>query len=327
MIPYSFLDLAIISEGNSTEQTLKNSVTTAQLAEETGYKRYWFAEHHNMQSVASSATSVLIGHIAGNTKKIRVGSGGVMLPNHSPLVIAEHFGTLASLYPDRIDLGLGRAPGTDQLTAAALNSNFQENVRRFPENVLKLQQYFSARNANSQVRAFPGEGTDVPIWILGSSTDSAYLASELGLPYAFASHFSPAQMLPAFDIYANNCQSKGHDVYKMACVNIVIAETEEDANRIATSLYLKFLGLIRNQRSFLPPPVASMDDIWEPMEEQYVRNMAACSFIGTKESVKPKLKSFIEQFNLSEIMATSSIYSLDDKLYSMKAFSELMKEL
>lgn len=324
MIPYSFLDLAIISEGNDIPQTLENSVKTAQIAEKTGYTRYWFAEHHNMKSVASSATSVLIGHIAGKTSKIRVGSGGIMLPNHSPLVIAEHFGTLASIYPDRIDLGLGRAPGTDQLTANALNPNFIENVRNFTENVQKLQLYLSDRNSNSAVRAIPGEGTDVPIWILGSSTDSAYLASSLGLPYAFASHFAPAQMVPAFDIYNHNYESAENNPKKMACVNVIIAPTLEEAERIATSFYRMFLGMIRNQRGYLQPPVDSMEGVWEPMEEEYVRKMTHCSFIGTKETVKTEISQFIKQLNLSEIMVTSPVYNLEDKLYSIEAFSEVM---
>lgn len=327
MIPYSFLDLAIVSEGTTISQTLDNSVKTAQLAEKSGYTRYWFAEHHNMKSVASSATSVLIGHIAGNTSTIRVGSGGVMLPNHSPLVIAEHFGTLASLYPGRIDLGLGRAPGTDQITAAALNPDFLNNVRNFPENVQKLQLYFSDRNANAQVRAIPGEGTDVPIWILGSSTDSAYLASSLGLPYAFASHFAPAQMVPAFDIYNHNYQSGGQPSRKMACVNVIIAPTEQESERIATSFFRMFLGMIRNQRGYLQPPIDSMNGIWDPMEEEYVRKMTACSFIGTKETVKAEIKQFIQRFNLNELMITTPVYSIEDKLYSIEAFSEAMNEL
>lgn len=327
MIPYSFLDLAIVSEGNDISQTLENSVKIAQAAEKSGYTRYWFAEHHNMKSVASSATSVLIGHIAGKTSTIRVGSGGIMLPNHSPLVISEHFGTLAALYPNRIDMGLGRAPGTDQITAAALNPNFLENVRHFPENVQKIQQYLSGKNANAQVRAIPGEGTDIPIWMLGSSTDSAYLASSLGLPYAFASHFAPAQMTAAFDIYTNNYQSKEHSPKKMACVNVIIAPTTEEAERIATSFYQMFLGMIRNQRGYLQAPVDTMEGIWDPAEEAYVRQMTYCSFIGTKETVKAEISRFIDRFNLSEIMTTSPVYSLEDKLYSIESFSEVMNSL
>lgn len=250
-----------------------------------------------------------------------------MLPNHSPLVIAEHFGTLASLYPNRIDLGLGRAPGTDQLTANALNPNFLENVRNFPENVRKLQLYLSDRNANAQVRAIPGEGTDIPVWILGSSTDSAYLASSLGLPYAFASHFAPAQMVPAFDIYNHNYQSKENSPKKMACVNVIIASTTQEAERIATSFYRMFLGMIRNQRGYLQPPIDSMEGVWEPNEEAYVRQMTSCSFIGTKETVKTEISQFIKRFNLSEIMITSPVYDIGDKLLSIEAFADVMKEI
>ncbi len=325
MIPYSFLDLAIVSEGKNIPQTLQDSVRTAQLAEHCGYTRYWFAEHHNMPSVASSATSVLIGHIASKTEKIRVGSGGIMLPNHSPLVIAEHFGTLGSLFPGRIDLGLGRAPGTDQTTAMALNPNFFENVRKFPESVMAIQKYLSKHNSTSQVRAIPGEGVEIPMWMLGSSTDSAYLASELGLPYAFASHFAPAQMIKAFNIYQNNCYQNDFTPYKLACVNVIIADTDEHAEFLATTLYQKFLGLIRNTRSYLPAPVANMD--WLPQEEEYVKNMAACSFIGSKETVKAQLRTFIKQLDLQEIMATASIYDLDDKCKSMKYFADVMSEL
>ncbi len=328
MIPYSFLDLAYVCEDSTITETFENSVKTAQQADKTGYTRYWFAEHHNMKSVASSATSVLIGHIAGETKNIRVGSGGIMLPNHSPLVIAEHFGTLASLYPNRIDLGLGRAPGTDQLTAFALNPNFFENARNFPENVLTLQRYFSEENQNANVRAFPGEGADVPIWILGSSTDSAFLASTLGLPYAFASHFAPAQMQRAFEIYTQNFKSDmGQQPKKLACVNVIIADSIPEANRLATSFYRMFLGIIRNERNFMQPPVDSMDDIWNVNEEAHIRQMTSCSFIGTKETVKREISRFIEKHEIDEVMISAPIYHLEDKLYSIEAFAQVMKEL
>ena len=201
-IPFSILDLAPITEGNDASATFKNSLRLAQRVEELGYQRYWLAEHHNMASVASSATSVLIGYIAGGTKTIRVGSGGIMLPNHAPLVVAEQFGTLASLYPGRIDLGLGRAPGTDQITARALRRNYMESAQDFPDDVIALQTYFSKENSTSKVRAIPGEGLDIPIWILGSSTDSARLAAHLGLPYAFASHFAPTQFTTAIELIA-----------------------------------------------------------------------------------------------------------------------------
>ena len=327
MIPYSFLDLALVCDNNTITQTFENSVKTAQLADQSGYSRYWFAEHHNMKSVASSATSVLIGHIAGQTETIRVGSGGIMLPNHSPLVIAEHFGTLASLYPNRIDLGLGRAPGTDQLTAQALHPNFFENAQQFPLNVARLQQYFSSDNSTSKVRAFPGEGVDVPLWILGSSTDSAHLASSLGLPYAFASHFAPAQMERAFEIYHQNFNgdTSGLTPKKLACVNVIIADTVAEAERLATSFYRMYLGIIRNERNYMEPPVATMEGQWNEMEEAHVKQMTACSFIGTQATVKQEIEEFIHYFKIDEIMITSPVYELSAKLKSIKTFAEIMQ--
>ncbi|RZL19149.1 MAG: LLM class flavin-dependent oxidoreductase, partial [Pedobacter sp.] len=225
--PYSVLDLATVIEGKTPADTFRHSLDLAQHVEDWGFNRYWLAEHHNMISVASSATSVVIGHIAGGTKKIRVGSGGIMLPNHSPLVIAEQFGTLESLFPGRIDLGLGRAPGTDQVTAMAIRGERFNGANDFPKDVLKLKQYFSADNAKSSVRAIPGEGLDIPIWILGSSTDSAHLAAALGLPYAFASHFAPAQFLTAIDIYRKEFKPSAQlaEPYVLACVNVVAADT------------------------------------------------------------------------------------------------------
>lgn len=326
MIPYSFLDLAHVCEGSTITETFEKSVQTARLADRLGFTRYWFAEHHNMKSVASSATSVLIGHIAGKTSRIRVGSGGVMLPNHSPLVIAEHFGTLASIYPNRIDLGLGRAPGTDQLTAQALNPNFFENVRNFPENILLLQQYLSSDNSGSNVRAFPGEGTEVPLWILGSSTDSAYLAAALGLPYAFASHFAPTQMQRAFEIYTANFSNKENQPYRLSCINVIIADSVQQANRLATSFYRMFLGIIRNERNYMQPPVDSMDNLWNVNEEAHIRQMTSCSFIGTKETVKRELSRFIEKFQINEIMVSVPVFDIGDKLKSIGLFSEVINE-
>lgn len=325
MIPYSFLDLAHVNEGQAIGQTFKNSEKIAQAAEELGFTRYWFAEHHNAKSVASSATSVLIGHIAGKTSKIRVGSGGIMLPNHSPLVIAEHFGTLAELYPDRIDLGLGRAPGTDQNTARYINPNFIENSQKFPERVQELQLLLSDNN-QSRIHAYPGEGTNVPLWILGSSTDSAYLAAKLGLPYAFASHFAPAQLVPAFDIYVNNSLQNGYSPKKAAAINVIIAETDEKAQKIATTMYQTFLGLVRNNRYFLKPPIESMDGVWSPEEEMHVKKMLSCSFIGSKETVSNNLNQFIKDLKPDELIITASAYHLADKLYSIKHFAEVMNE-
>ncbi|MEO5909051.1 MAG: LLM class flavin-dependent oxidoreductase, partial [Ginsengibacter sp.] len=237
-IPFSILELATVSEGSTPAETFVKNLELAQRAEEYGYKRFWLSEHHNMVSVASSATSVLIGYIAAGTSTIRVGSGGIMLPNHSPLAVAEQFGTLESLYPRRIDLGLGRAPGTDQLTAMALRGDFFNNANEFPQNVMKLQTYFSKENSSAKVRAIPGEGLDVPIWILGSSTDSAQLAGVLGLPYAFASHFAPAQFFAAIDLYRKTFRpSKNLDKpYVLSCVNVIAADTDAEAEKLATSL-------------------------------------------------------------------------------------------
>ncbi|MFA5573694.1 MAG: LLM class flavin-dependent oxidoreductase [Brumimicrobium sp.] len=327
MIPFNYLDLANVSENDTLEETFKNSVKIAQTVEENGFSRIWFAEHHNTVTVASSATSILIGHIAGKTKTIRVGSGGVMLPNHSPLVIAEQFGTLATLYPNRIDLGLGRAPGTDQLTARYINPNFRENAIQFPERLRDLQQFLSKDNASSMIRAIPGEGTEVPIWILGSSTDSAYLASTVGLPYAFASHFAPAQMKMALDIYENNSIKKGFKPHKMIAINIVIGETNKDAERIATSMYRMFLGLFRNERKPIQPPIETMEGFWSKEEEFQVKNMLKCSFIGDKNKVKKELEEFIEEYKPDELIITAPAFSLEDKIYSVTEFAKIMRSI
>lgn len=326
-IPYSVLDLATVIEGKTPIDTFKNSLVLAQLAEKLGYTRYWLAEHHNMISVASSATSVLIGYIAGGTQSIRVGSGGIMLPNHSPLVIAEQFGTLASLYPDRIDLGLGRAPGTDQVTAMAIRGSRFNAANDFPEDVQQLQDYFSDDNMNSQVRAIPGEGLDIPIWILGSSTDSARLAAAKGLPYAFASHFAPAQFLTAINIYRQNFKPSEtlKAPYVISCVNVVAADTDEEANRLVTSLLQFFMGVVTGRRRLLQPPVDSMDEIWNQQEAEAVGQMLGCSFIGSPETIREDLQSFMDQTQVDEIMVTSHIYDQQARLHSYELFSEIIK--
>lgn len=325
-IPYSVLDLATVVAGKTPVDTFKNSLILAQRAEELGYTRYWLAEHHNMISVASSATSVLIGHIAGGTKTIRVGSGGIMLPNHSPLVIAEQFGTLASLYPGRIDLGLGRAPGTDQVTAMAIRGTRFNAANDFPEDVEKLQEYFSEDNMNSQVRAIPGEGVDVPIWILGSSTDSARLAAAKGLPYAFASHFAPAQFLTAINIYRQNFKPSEHlkAPYVISCVNVVAADTDDEANRLVTSLLQFFMGVVTGRRRLLQPPVDSMDGIWNAQEAEAVSQMLGCSFIGGPETVKEDIQAFIDQTQVDEVMVTSHIFDPQARIHSYELFAEIM---
>lgn len=328
-IPFSFLDLAVIGAEKSTKETLNNVLATAQHAEELEYKRFWLAEHHNMPHIASSATAVLIGYVAGGTAKIRVGSGGIMLPNHPPLVIAEQFGTLESLYPNRIDLGLGRAPGTDQVTAMALRRNDTMSANFFPQQIQELKTFFSATNAEAKVRAFPGEGLDVPFWILGSSTDSAYLAAELGLPYAFASHFAPDQIQMAGKIYRNNFKPSAQleKPYFMPCVNAILADSTHEAEQLATSFYRMFLGIIRNDRKPLQPPIESMQGVWTVQEEAAVYNMTACSFIGTKEEMLPELNRFCEVLEVDELMITTPIYDYEKRKYSMKLFAEVMQDL
>jgi luciferase family oxidoreductase group 1 len=327
-IPISVLDLATVIEGKTPTDTFKSSLDLAQHAEQWGYTRYWLAEHHNMISVASSATSVVIGHIAGGTKTIRVGSGGIMLPNHSPLVIAEQFGTLESLFPGRIDLGLGRAPGTDQVTAMAIRGERFNSANNFPQDVQKLQTYFSAENRTSKVRAIPGEGLDIPIWILGSSTDSAHLAAAMGLPYAFASHFAPAQFLAAIKLYRSNFKPSKYlqEPYIISCVNVVAADTEAEANRLATSLYQMFRGIITGQRTLLPPPIDNMEDILNEYEAEQVNQMLACTFVGTKQSIREDMQSFLAQTGVDEIMVTAHIFDHQAKLHSYQLFAELMQE-
>ena len=317
-IPLSILDLAPITAGNSAEATFKNSLLLAQRAEELGYHRYWLAEHHNTESVASSATAVLIGYIAGGTTTMRVGSGGVMLPNHAPLVVAEQFGTLASLYPGRIDLGLGRAPGTDQLTAMALRRNRIESVHDFPEDVIALQNYFSKENSTAKVRAIPGEGLDIPIWILGSSTDSARLAALLGLPYAFASHFAPTQFIAAMDIYRNTFRPSKYldNPYMMACINVIAADTDGEAERLVTSFYQLALGLVTGMRKPLQPPVDNMDNLWNEYQEAMVKQMMLYTFVGGKDKINNELSLFQQQTQLDEMMVTSHIYDPGARIHS-----------
>ena len=289
-ISYSVLDLATVVEGHTVADSYHNSLEIARNAESLGYKRYWFAEHHNMISVASSAPSILIGYIAGGTKTIRVGSGGVMLPNHAPLIVAEQFGTLASLYPGRIDLGLGRAPGTDQVTAMAIRGENFNASHYFPQDVESLINFFSAENNTAKVRAIPGEGLDVPIWILGSSTDSARLAAAMGLPYAFASHFAPNYFLEAIALYRKNFKPSRHlsEPYVMACVNVVAADTDAEAERLSTSVKQMFMGIVTGKRKLLQPPVDNMDTIWNVFEKEAVMGMMTYAFIGGPEKLKKR---------------------------------------
>ena len=325
----SVLDLAPVKQNKSLNETFDDSLSLAKTVERLNYKRFWLAEHHNIKSIASSATSVLIGFIANGTEKIRVGSGGIMLPNHSSLVIAEQFGTLESLFPGRIDLGVGRAPGTDGVTAKALGRNPLNINQHFPQQIQELQQYFSVANSKSAVRAIPGEGLDIPIYILGSSTDSAWLAAKTGLPYAFAGHFAPDMMSTAFEIYRNNYEpsEKFPEPYLIACVNGIAAETDEEAKKLANTLYQAFTNIIRDDRKPFSPPVEDIDEIWNSMEKAHVLRMLRYSFIGSGKTIKNQIQEFQEQFDVDEIMIMSHIYDLDAKLKSYAIFRNVVDEL
>ncbi len=326
---YSFLDLVYVKENKTVQDAFAELKATAQQADRLNFKRYWLAEHHNMEGVASNATSVLMGYVAENTRKIRVGSGGVMLPNHSPLAVTEQFGTLAQLYPNRIDLGLGRAPGTDGLTAQQMNENFMKNVHEFPKNVAAIQQYLSTENTDAKVRAFVAEGTNIPVYLLGSSTDSAVLAAAYGLPYAFASHFAPQQLGMAFKFYTDEFQANGEiaSPYKIACVNVIIGETNEEAKLHASTFYKMFLGLIRNQRSKMKQPDMAFYDDWTVVEEAQLSQMTAGSFIGDEETVARNLQQFVQRYKIDEIMMSCPIYSLDQRLYSMEKFANIVVKI
>ncbi len=327
-IPVSVLDLATIVEGDTPGDAFKKSLDLARHAERLGYHRYWFAEHHNMESVASSATAVLIGYIAGGTSTIRVGAGGVMLPNHAPLIIAEQFGTLESLYPGRIDLGVGRAPGTDPLTSHALRRSLKGDVDDFPNDVMELINYLEPHDPAAKVRAIPGEGTQVPVWILGSSTYGAQLAAYLGLPYAFASHFAPTYLQDALQLYRERFRPSQYlqQPYSLACVNVIAAETDAAAAEMATSFYRMALGLIRNHRQPLQPPVASMEGIWNEAEKAAVQHMMQYSFIGSTATVQKGLQSFLTATGVDEVMVTSHVYDHQARLKSYELIAPFFKQ-
>jgi luciferase family oxidoreductase group 1 len=326
---YSILELAIVSEGESIKQTLSNSLALAKEAEKYNYKRYWFAEHHNAENIGSSATSVLIGYVAENTKSIRVGSGGIMLPNHSPLIIAEQFGTLAHLYPNRIDLGIGRAAGTDPQTAMAIRSDYMRAAQYFPQEVEKIQTYFSSENNNASVRAAIAEGNDVPIYILGSSTDSAHLAAGKGLPYAFASHFAATYLLDALRIYRSEFQPSEwlEEPYTIAGVNVYVADTDEEAQRLFTSLIRMFIGVITGARKPLQPPTEMTAELQDLMQHPSLHQMLRYSFVGSKETVKKQVLHFLEETKVEEVIAASAMYNLEDRLKSARLFAEVMDEI
>lgn len=326
---YSILELALVPEGGTIKQALNNSLALAKKAEALHYSRYWFAEHHNSEFIGSSATSILIGYVAENTKTIRVGSGGVMLPNHSPLIIAEQFGTLAHLYPNRIDLGLGRAPGTDPQTAHAIRSDFMQASQSFPREIEKIQQYFSLENKNSKVRATIAEGTDVPLYILGSSTDSAHLAAQKGLPYAFASHFASTHLLEALRIYHAEFQPSEflQQPYTMAGVNIVVADSDEEAEMLFTTVIRMFLGILTGVRKGLQPPTEMTRELKEMLKHPTLHQMLKYSFVGSKQTVKKQIKEFLEATQVNELIAVSTMYAIEDRIKSTHLFGEIMQEL
>ena len=327
--PLSVLDLAPIAEGGDAATALFNSLDLAQHAEAWGYRRYWVAEHHNMDGVASSATAVLIGHLAGGTKTIRVGSGGVMLPNHAPLVVAEQFGTLATLYPGRIDLGLGRAPGTDRLTMRALRRHLAgaDEEEGFPRDVVELQGYLSEAGGVQAVRAIPGVGTKVPIWLLGSSLYSAQLAAYLGLPFAFASHFAPDLLLQALEVYRATYRPSAEwpKPHAMVGVNVVAADSDEEAARLYTSMQQRFLGMQRGQRGPLPRPIepAAMEALWTVQEKAGVQRMLAATAVGSPASVSQQLAAIVERTAADELIVAGAIHDHAARLRSYELLASL----
>jgi luciferase family oxidoreductase group 1 len=326
MVPLSILDLAPIVEGGDAATALRNSLELAQHAERWGYQRYWVAEHHNMDGVASSATAVLIAHIAGGTRTIRVGSGGIMLPNHAPLVIAEQFGTLATLFPERIDLGLGRAPGTDQLTARALRRHLNSNEEDdFPRDVVELIGYLDAPQPGMPVRAIPGVGTRVPVWILGSSLYGAQLAAYLGLPYAFASHFAPDLLEQALDVYRETYRPSPRwpQPHTMVGVNVIAADSDAEGARLLTSLQQRFLGMRRGVRGPLPRPVDSMDSLWSADERAGVARMLAATASGGPDKVRRELNAIVERTGADELIVTGAIHDHRARLRSYEILSGL----
>jgi luciferase family oxidoreductase group 1 len=328
MIPFSVLDLSPITEGGTAAQSFRNTLELAQHTERWGYKRYWLAEHHGMPGIASAATAVLIGHVAGGTRTIRVGAGGIMLPNHSPLVIAEQFGTLESLYPGRIDLGLGRAPGSDAATARALRRNLLSEADEFPSDVVELIDLMSDRPRQS-IRAVPGSGLKVPVWILGSSLFGAQLAAMLGLPYAFASHFAPAQLMQALELYRDNFKPSAQlaQPYVMLGFNVFAADTDEEAQVRATSMQQAFVNLRSGRPTRLPPPLPGYRDKVGPAERALLDNVLSCAAIGSPETVRRGLQDFIDRTGANELMITSQIFDHSARLRSYEIAAQVRDKL
>jgi luciferase family oxidoreductase group 1 len=315
--PISILDLAPIVEGGTPSDALHNSLELAQRAERWGYKRFWLAEHHNSAGIASAATAVVIAHVAGGTSSIRVGAGGIMLPNHAPLVIAEQFGTLAALHPGRIDLGLGRAPGTDQLTMLALRRD-HPGSDTFPQDVLELQALLGDPQPGQAVRAIPGMGTHVPLWLLGSSLYGAQLAAALGLPYSFASHFAPDALLPALQVYRERFQPSEQlqEPYAMVAANVIAADDDAEARRLFTSVQQVFTNVLRGRRGQLPPPIDDIEAYWTPAEKAQVSHMLSRSFVGSRDAVQSGLERFVDETGADELIVAAAIHDHAARLRS-----------
>ena len=330
MVPISILDLAPIAAGSDASQALARTLDLARHAEDWGYRRFWLAEHHNMPGIASAATAVVIGHVAAGTKKIHVGAGGVMLPNHAPLVIAEQFGTLAALFPGRIELGLGRAPGTDGLTAQALRRDLSTGREdTFPQDVLELQAYFEPVQPGQKIRAVPGAGLKVPLWLLGSSLYSAQLAAMLGLPFAFASHFAPDMMEQAASVYRARFQPSAQLArpYVVLGFNVYAADTDAAAERLFTSVQQAFTILRRGEPGPLPPPVDTMDGLWTEAERGRVEHALACRVVGSPETVRAGLRAFVERHQPDEVMATGMMFDHAARLRSFEILAGVAKDL
>ncbi|MBH0236770.1 LLM class flavin-dependent oxidoreductase [Methylobrevis albus] len=324
MTAISILDLVRIRENGSVKKALDDTRDLAAHAERWGYTRFWVAEHHNAQGIASAATSIVISHIAAGTSTIRVGAGGIMLPNHAPLVIAEQFGTLESLYPGRIDLGLGRAPGTDQLTVRALRRS-PDSSDNFPNDVLELQALLAPAGPDQRIRAIPGAGTEVPLWILGSSTFGAMLAAELGLPYAFASHFAPQDLLPALSVYRTRFKPSEQLArpYAMAGINVIAAPTDAAAKRLATTQQMSFVDLFRGARGLSRPPIDSIDSYWSPTERAQAMRMLARSVVGSPDTVHRGIDAFVAETGVDEVMIVSDVYDHAERLRSYEIIADV----
>jgi len=324
MPPFSVLDLAPVPQGSTPAEALRNTLDLARHAEGWGYRRYWLAEHHNMVGIASAATAVVIGYVAGGTHRIRVGAGGIMLPNHAPLIVAEQFGTLETLYPGRIDLGLGRAPGTDPRTLRALRRD-PTSADTFPQDVLELQALLGPLQPGQVVQAVPGTGLKVPIWILGSSLFGAQLAAMLGLPYAFASHFAPDALMPALQVYRERFQPSGQlqRPYAMVGVNVIAAETDGAARRLFTSAQQQFTNMARGTRGQLPAPIDDIEHYWSAAEKEQVARMLACSFVGSPETVRAGLERFLERTGADEVIVASAIHEHAARLRSYELLASL----